>query len=1151
MPHTSAPQAPRRLNAYSFLYLPVSILLLTYLPATARSAGQDGIQALPDAPHLSESVGTTQNEQEIRILEPGKPIERELAGGQVHSYQLTLDARQYVNAVIEQRGIDVTVTLFSPNGQKLAEVDSPNGAQGAEPIMLLTEEAGNYRLEIRSLDKDAAAGRYEARIETLRVATLRDKGLIAAEKLYADALGLQRDGSATSLQKALTMYQELLPLWRDLENRAREAEMLDNMGTIYSNLGEKQKALGYYNQALTIERKSGARAREAMVLSNIGVVYSDLSENQKALEFYHQTLFIQREIADRSGEEITLNNIGIVYDDLGEKLKAIDYYNQSLQVARAAGGRRDDATTLNNIGVVYRDIGESQKALDYYNQALQLRKAAGDRRGQAQSLSNIGRVYADLGDAQTSLDYYEQALLLRREVGDRRGEAITLNNLGVLYTGLDEKQKALDYLNQSLQLGRTAGNRQGEAQTLNNLGLIYNRLGEQQKALDHYNQAFALFRAIGNRLWEAGTLNDLGKVYDDLGERQKAIDYYDKSLSLSRIVGDRQGETLALYNIARYERNRGELIAARAHSEVALNIIESLRAKIGSPELRATYFASRQQFYHFYIDLLMRLHKLRPTEGHDAEALISSERARARSLLELLAEARADIRQGADPVLLERERTLQQRLNAKSERQIRLRSSEPAKALTEGVTKELKALENEIGALTTEYQQVQAQIRIKSPRYAVLTQPQRLSLKEIQQLLDPDTLLLEYELGEEHSYLWAVTPTTLNSFELPERAEIEKAAKRVYELLMARNERVEVETAVARQARVARADTDYSKAAADLSEMILKPASAQLGNKRLVIVSDGALQYIPFAALPMPSTAQPPRAGGVNPPLIVEHEIVNLPSASTLAVLRHEVEGRKPAAMTVAVLADPVFDKDDERVKAVSAAKKPATQAATATEVAVMRDVERAMGDLDSDFRFPPLRLTATRWEAEAITKLVTAREAMQARDFAANRQTATSTELSRYRIVHFATHAFINSTHPELSGMVLSLVNEQGEPQDGFLRMHEIFNLKLPAELVVLSACQTGLGKEVKGEGMIGMTRAFMYAGSPRVVVSLWSVKDRPTSELMARFYKRMLGGKKQSPAAALRAAQIEMWKETNWKAPYFWAGFILQGEWKQMGAN
>ena len=343
---------------------------------------------------------------------------------------------------------------------------------------------------------------------------------------------------------------------------------------------------------------------------------------------------------------------------------------------------------------------------------------------------------------------------------------------------------------------------------------------------------------------------------------------------------------------------------------------------------------------------------------------------------------------------------------------------------------------------------------------------------------------------------------------------------------------------------MAQSDAAYPAAAAALSQVLLGPISSQLGKKRLLIVGDGVLQFVPFAALPTPAGAIDARAGA-KPPLIVEHEIVSLPSASTLAVLRRELAGREPAPKTVAVLADPVFDKDDERVLANFAGKRGGKPSSSAAKPAFLREVVRAMEDMNDSFQRLP-RLYNTRSEAEVIKSLVPPRESLQALDFAANRAAATSASLSQYRILHFATHAFINSTHPELSGIVLSLVNEQGEPQDGFLRAHEIFNLKLPAELVVLSACRTGLGKEVKGEGLVGITRGFMYAGSPRVVVSLWSLNDRATAELMARFYRKMLGAKRLAPAAALRVAQVEMWRDNRWKQPYFWAVLTMQGEWK-----
>jgi len=333
--------------------------------------------------------------------------------------------------------------------------------------------------------------------------------------------------------------------------------------------------------------------------------------------------------------------------------------------------------------------------------------------------------------------------------------------------------------------------------------------------------------------------------------------------------------------------------------------------------------------------------------------------------------------------------------------------------------------------------------------------------------------------------------------------------------------------------------------------MLLGPVASQLGRKRLAIVADGALQYIPFAALPAPSPGTDEGRSSVTKPqpLFVEHEIVSLPSASTLATLRRETAGRKPAAKSLAVLADPVFTDDDTRVrrdlgKAVAQSKTRSPDS-DETDVASLQMTTsgRETGVIGAEGGFG--RLLSTRREAAAISALVPEHERMRALDFEASRTTALRPELGEYRIVHFATHGLLNNVHPELSGIVLSLVDKEGRTQDGFLRLQDIYNLKLPAELVTLSACQTGLGKEIKGEGLIGLTRGFMYAGAPRVVASLWKVDDLATAELMKLFYQGML--KEGLPAgAALRAAQLELSKQKRWASPYFWAGFVLHGEWK-----
>src|SRR6516165_1695796 len=307
--------------------------------------------------------------------------------------------------------------------------------------------------------------------------------------------------------------------------------------------------------------------------------------------------------------------------------------------------------------------------------------------------------------------------------------------------------------------------------------------------------------------------------------------------------------------------------------------------------------------------------------------------------------------------------------------------------------------------------------------------------------------------------------------------------------------------------------------------MLLGPAAPHIAHKRLLIVAEGVLQYLPFSALPEPGSTGSPV------PLIVNHEIVSAPSASVLAVLREETAGRKPAAKGVAILADPVFSANDARI---------GRQQKT-SEVVSAPEAHRSAADVGvQEF----VRLRFSRTEAEEIARLAPAGSTLKALDFDASRDTVLNPEFGQYRIVHFATHSLLNNEHPELSGVVLSLVDRAGRPQNGFLRLYDIYNLRLASDLVVLSACQTALGGEIKGEGLIGLTRGFLYAGAPRVVASLWKVDDRASAELMKRFYEGMLVGG-QRPAAALRNAQVAMWRTKGWDAPYYWGAYTLQGEW------
>lgn len=1028
-------------------------------------------------------------------LDEGATVVRTLAGGETQLFRVALDAGQYVRVVVEQQGIDVAVALVAPGGERLVEVDSPNGNRGPEPVSAVVGRAGEYVVEVRAPNKNAPAGSYEIRLEARRAPTPDDRMRADAERDFREAFKLVRQTTAESRRAALEKLEALLPVFRALGDRPMEVLTLNTAALGYHAAGELPKALDYYTQALAVSRLLGDASNEAALLNNIGGVYDILGEPQQALNYYGQALPLWQSLNNRNGQGDTLNNLGVIYFNLGELQSALEYYQQALPLRQASGNRRREADTLDNIGIVYRSLGEPQKALEHLQRALELRRAAKDVAGEANSLHYIGFTYAALDETAKALDHYERALSLRREAGDRRGEAVTLNATGEVYLLQGEKEQAFERHQQALQLLRAVGDRRGEATTLVFLGNVEALSARSREATENYNQAVTIFESLGAR----------------------------------------RDESWARQHLARVERDRGNFVEARRQIEAALAIVEALRAQVSSRQLRVSYLASKQDVYEFYIDLLMLMHRRDPSAGYDAAAFQLSERARARGLLEMLAESGVDIRQGVDPALLERERVLSQTLNAKAERLMRLLGQRSS-------AEQVAALKKEVGTLEADYEQVQGEIRRRSPHYAAITQPQPLGLRDVQrQLLDRDTILLEYSLGAERSYLWAVTGDSYRSYELPARARIEQSARRLYELVRARSLRKKGEGERQRRERIRRADSESAEAAAQLGELTLGPVAAELGTKRLAFVADGVLQYISFAMLPVPNGRRRLPAASSRP-LIVDHEIVSLPSASALAVQRKENGGRKLAPRNIAVIADPVFDAADRRVSG----QPPAGKGPTPTDVYDnTRMLEHLSADETDGGRLHVPRLPYTRQEAERILSLTPGGSNLQAFDFKARRATALGGELRDYRYIHFATHGYVDSERPWLSAIVLSLVDERGQPQDGFLRAQEVYNLQLPAELVVLSACQTGLGREIKGEGLVGLTRGFMYAGAPRVIVSLWSVSDRATADLMGRLYAGMIKGG-QRPAAALRSAQLEMWRRKGQRSPYYWAAFIQQGEWR-----
>jgi len=983
----------------------------------------------------------------------GMQVERRITGPAPDTIRLPLSVHQFVRIKVIQNGADLAVTLRDPDGRALIDADSANGRYGPETIVAVTESNGNYTLEVKAGDPADLPARYEVRLVELRDAKPNDRDIVAAHRGYAEAEQLRVQHTADARRAAIEKLESSLAFFQRSGDRYMQGLALFSLGTALAESGDYRNASPLF---------------------------------QKAADLFH-SLAATHEEAD------SVNSEAGAFDVLGEPQPALRLYGQAFDLFRATGDLGSEALLLNNIGWTQSTLANWQAALDSYRQSLGILRQSPNDWVEARVLANMGVAYGQFGEPDQAEPLFHQSLPIWKRIGDRRGEATTLGALANLYLSENQPAKALPVLEDALAAWRVSGDKRGLAAALARAARAQADLGRFDAAQASVAESLDLARAIHDRRGTGMALVELGRTDLLSGKPDQAVDASQQALAEFRAMGDRSYEAVSLETIARAESDRGNLAAARQRMHEALRLTEENRGTANSEQLRASFFATRQDSYAFYIDLLMRMGD---TEG----ALQANERSRARSLLDMLAASGADVRAGVDPKLIARQRDISDRLNAKGARLLPLLGRDEARAA---------ALTAEIRDLQSEYQDLEAAIRAASPRYAALTQPAPLTAAQIrQQVLDPDTLLLEYSLGEKRSWLWAVGTDRLQAFELPARFAIEAQAVRVYETLTTRR------------------DADLDAAVRKLGGMVLAPAASLLGNKRLAIVADGALQRIPFAIL-APS-------GGIR-------EVVMLPSASAIAALRTQQAGRTPAPKLLAVFADPVFDASDPRVNGAPAspALPPEASASRLLEHLAATDSESSGVRL----RIPPLPFTSQ--EADQILRVANDSSDLKATGFAASRAEALSALLGQYRYLHFATHGYLDTERPELSALVLSQFDADGRPVDGFLRVNDIYNSRLSADLVVLSACKTGLGKEVRGEGLMGLTRAFMYAGVPRVIVSLWSVNDRATAELMASLYRIMLRGGKR-PSEALRDAQLELRKHKEWQSPYYWAAFVQQGDWR-----
>jgi CHAT domain-containing protein/Tfp pilus assembly protein PilF len=980
-----------------------------------------------------------------------------------------------------------------------------------------------------ALERDDLASAAEDHRRALAIRQkLAPRSLAVAESLNAvGSVALERGDLATAkgyFERSLGLRQALAPGSRAV------ALSLMNLGNLARRRGEIASQEAYFQQALQLDDVLTPVDR-ADIFDGLGNACSQRPCAQKAQDYLERALQVRQQVQpDSLGLANTLSYLGRNASSQGDLQQAEQAFTRALELRRRlAPGSLALAGSLTDMGVAARARGNLAAAELCFHQGLQIRqRIAPHGLAVADSLHNLGILYWLRDDPQAAAQAFQQTLQMRRKlIPGSPALAQSLIWQGLLSVRREELADAQDYFTQALTLLEKdlSPDSPAVASVLSNLGNVARIRGYLALSEDYFRKALLIQeKEAPDSPGEANTLQSLGWLLRQHGDLTEAESYLRRALAIQQQkVPDSSAHVATSFALASLLRQERRLQEAEQLYARAVDVLERQTANLGgTPEERSVFRARYESSYKEYVDFLV-------TQGHSETALRVMERARAWALLEMLARARVSVGGSRDTRLDREKHALEEEIGARSSYRIRLLDS----GRTEG---QLSELDRRLSQLQDQYRETEGQIQLENPAYGALTHPQTSTGQQIQALLDDDTLLLEYSLSPGSSYVWAVTPATLAVYRLPARRVIEQAVTHVRDSMTARAHRIK-ETETRRHARLLSADAQFPGAARELSRLVLGPVAGLLTNRRIVIVSDGALQYVPFEALPAPAgkkSGDPPPEE--DRPLVMDHEITNLPSASVLAELRRQALQRVPPAKTVAVLADPVFDSRDERIM------RSSTEDATSERLGVpptMSERSAGVAGIYLD------RLLWTRLEAEQIMKVTPAGAGLEALDFEASRATALSPTLSQYRIVHFATHAVSDGEHPERSGLVLSLFDRHGQPQNGFLGLEQIYGLNLPADLVVLSACETALGRDIGGEGLVGLVRGFMYAGATRVMASLWSVDDEVTAQLMALFYQH-LEQEGLSPAAALRAAQIEIRKHSRWSAPYYWAGFQIEGEWR-----
>ncbi|MET0626217.1 MAG: CHAT domain-containing protein [Pyrinomonadaceae bacterium] len=1029
----------------------------------------------------------------------------------------------------EAKDAPMTANLLKSVAVVRNRMGSPKeGIAAAEEALALARGAGRVQLQMEVLntlgmlrdntgDYAAALAAYSDALKIAREskrradesAVLSNMGVVYrraaryedALRAYGESLEIERElksetgvaqarlniavvnESRGSFKEALALYDELLKFFRARGLKQEESIVLNNVGSVRIGTGDFEGALAAFEESLVIKRANADKSGESVTLNNIANVYQLTARYARAAELYARSLELKRAAGDRAGVAAVLNNLGTVHKSAGNFVEAREALEQSLAIAREIGDPAAEAKALNNIGLVNLSAGEFARALLSFDQSLKISRAIGARDVQASTLQNIGIVYNMTGRNDDALVYYEQAAALEAELGNKAGLAALLSNRATVYEDTGRHDDARAESEKSLAVARQLGDRLLEAQSLHNIAASYVLAGRYAEALPPLEAGLKIVRDAGDRDTEAVLLNALGKLYLETGKTDDARRALAESLAITEKSGDVDTAIHSHHQLGDLHRRRKDWARAADEYRRAVERVELIRTRTREHTMQIGLFGQYSASYFGLAESLMGA-------GDEAGAFDAGERAKARSLVDLMQGGGAFVK-AVTPEERREEQRLTDDINALTLQLEALRGRRDADPAA------VARLGERLAAARAEYEEYSRKLFLQHPELqARRAQFEPASLAQLGRALfagEPDLCLLSYFVGKDETLLFVATrgltpdaPARLATFRLPLKHREAAGLLRQFrsKLGVGSGERG------ARGARPA-VRAGHAAEARALYDALLAPAEKELeGKSHLVIIPDLVLSSLPFHALM-----------DVRKEYVVKRYAVSYaPSATALLMMRARRDRpRGGGSPTILALGRPRY----------------------------------VGGDLPD--------LPATEKEVRDIAQLFGARPLLGAEASEAR----VKTEAAGARYLHFATHGLLNEAAPMYSAVALA----GGGGEDGALHARELMGMNLSAELAVLSACDTALGQEASGEGVLGLTWSLFVAGVPASVVSQWKVADDSTSELMVEFYRQLKSATPRggvSKAEALRRAQLKLLADGKHSHPYYWAPFVLMGEWR-----